>query len=395
MKIVQFEDFFHPDAGYNINILSKYLSKFGHEVIIFTSEIEKSPTHLKTFFDCSNIEDKDRIYEQKYNVKIYRVNTYFYFSSRAVVTPKLFGLMKQLSPDIVYIHGNDTFVGILSTIYFRNRRVPIIYDSSMVEMASKNRFNKQFRLFYRKFITPLILKKGYKVIRTQDDDYVQKHLGVPLSLSPFISLGVDTDLFYPSKTKSKLRYDLNLPINSFIIVYAGKLDYSKGVDLLMKAWETGVQNGLSLFLLIIGNVNPEVEKDFRLFEKVNKASILHLKTLSYSSLCKYYQASDLAIFPRQISLSFYNAQACGLPVIAEKNNVNSSRLSHGNGMTFSYGDYNDLISKIAFIAQMEKKNYLKMSKNSLELIKNHYDYNVLVHSYLSLFSSEIERQNSK
>lgn len=38
MKIVHVEDFFHPDAGYQINILPKYMAKMGHEVVVITSE---------------------------------------------------------------------------------------------------------------------------------------------------------------------------------------------------------------------------------------------------------------------------------------------------------------------------------------------------------------------
>jgi len=44
MKIIYIDDIFHPDAGYQANLLSKYWVKFGHEVYIFTSEMGKIPS---------------------------------------------------------------------------------------------------------------------------------------------------------------------------------------------------------------------------------------------------------------------------------------------------------------------------------------------------------------
>ena len=56
MKIVHVEDFFHPDAGYQINVLPKYLAKFGHEQVIITSEMDKIPDNLTQFFEIENMK---------------------------------------------------------------------------------------------------------------------------------------------------------------------------------------------------------------------------------------------------------------------------------------------------------------------------------------------------
>lgn len=51
MRIVHIEDFFHPNAGYQINILPKYMVKQGHSVTIVTSEMEKIPEGLTVFLE--------------------------------------------------------------------------------------------------------------------------------------------------------------------------------------------------------------------------------------------------------------------------------------------------------------------------------------------------------
>lgn len=65
MRIVHIEDFFHPDAGYQINILTKYQVRQGHEVIVVTSEMQKMPRYLTNFFGTDNIEEKDRDFTEK------------------------------------------------------------------------------------------------------------------------------------------------------------------------------------------------------------------------------------------------------------------------------------------------------------------------------------------
>ena len=55
MKIVHIEDFFHPEAGYQINILPKYMVRAGHEVTIITSEADKAAKQLTGFFGTDGI----------------------------------------------------------------------------------------------------------------------------------------------------------------------------------------------------------------------------------------------------------------------------------------------------------------------------------------------------
>ena len=40
MKIAEIEDFFRPDAGYKINIFSKYFARMGNETVIVTAELD-------------------------------------------------------------------------------------------------------------------------------------------------------------------------------------------------------------------------------------------------------------------------------------------------------------------------------------------------------------------
>ena len=105
----------------------------------------------------------------------------------------------------------------------------------MLEMAATNKFNKLFRWFYRHFFAPKLIKHGILVIRTQNDPYVEKCLGVPLEQAPWISIGSDTMLFKPDdETKRQFRQKYDIPQNAFVVLYAGKLDKNKGYSALCR-----------------------------------------------------------------------------------------------------------------------------------------------------------------
>lgn len=387
MKIVHVEDFFHPDAGYQINILPKYMAKDGHDVTIVTSEIDKAPESLKSFFGKDKISERDNMYTKITGVKIIRLKIKGFVSGRAIFENKIFNVVKTLKPDVLYIHGNDTLTAMQFLMRAKKMEFPIVMDSHMLEMASINKFNKFFRNFYKKFFTPIILKNNIPVIRTQNDSYVEKHLGIPLNQAPWISVGSDTLLFNENQIiRNKFRAKYNINEDDFVVVYTGKLDVAKGADLLAEAFLEKFNSRRNIILLVVGNVAGEYG-DY-ILEKFKQSDnrILHFPTQKYIDLPAFYQSSDLSVFPKQCSLSFYDAQACGLPVISENNNINIDRLKFSNGFNFEANDTEDFRQKIIHCVNMDQLEYQDMRKNSLKFIKENYDYEAISKKYMEVIN---------
>jgi glycosyltransferase involved in cell wall biosynthesis len=366
--------------------------KQGHEVYIVTSKMERIPDKLTNFFGKKEIDKADKDYMEKTGVKIIRLPILNYVSGRAIFTNYLFQLVDALYPDILYVHGNDTLTGIRYILKVDKLNYPIITDSHMLEMASVNPLNKVFRLFYKTYITPKIIKHKIKVIRTQNDDYVEKYLGIPLSQSPLISVGSDTMLFHPDKNiRHKFRKEYKISENDFVVIYAGKLDESKGGKILAKAFLKKINNSRNknVILIVVGNTVGEYGKQVEAIFSKSENRIIRFRTQKYTDLSKFYQAADLAVFPKQCSLSFYDVQACGLPVIAEDNNINIDRLSHNNGFTFKSDNVDDFRRKIKLLIEMDKDQYNKISHNALKYIQNNFDYQNITKQYLDLIENEV------
>lgn len=377
MKIVHVEDFIHPDAGYQVNLLSRLQKADGHEVTVVTAELEKVPSFLTSFFGKDNIPEKDRLFERETGVSIVRVPLLGFYSGRAIFHPRLFKTVANMKPDVVFVHGEDTLTGMLFILFSRRLSYPIVLDCHMLEMASVNRFREYFRAFYRRFITPIILRENIPLIRVVDSDYVQKCLGIPLSHTDLLSFGTDTSYFKPDpEMRQTIRARLGFSENAFLVLYAGKMDESKGGALLGEALRNRLSSaaGRPIEFLVIGNTDggygEKVEQQFR--ESENR--IVRLSTQRYYDLAQYYQAADLAVFPRQCSMSFFEAQSCGLPILFEENEINNQRASFQNAFLFKPESIEDFRGKILAISALPPEEYKRTSANAREYVLRNYDY---------------------
>lgn len=393
MKIVQVEDYFHPEAGYQINIISKYFVKAGNSVTIIAACMDKIPETLNSFFGAEDIQNRDAEYTKKYGVKIIRKPLYTYTSGRAIFKPGLIKTICEEKPDIVFLHDNDKLSSIIGTLGRKKFHCPVILDSHMLAMASNNKFSKYFRSFYRHCITPIIIKEKIPVIRIQDDDYVNRFLGIPSELTPFISVGSDTMLFHPDySVRKEFRQKNNIPEDAFVVLYAGKLDETKGGMLLAEMAKNVYSDELNICFVIVGKTSGDYGKQVELCLSESNNKILRFNTQKYQDLAQFYQMADVAIYPKQCSLSFYDAQACGLPVVFEDNEVNKERAEKKSAVCFKRNDAEDFIRKIAWIAGCNSEVLQSMQKAAVDYIKKDYDYETISNEYLKIFKEEIMKR---
>lgn len=396
MKILHWDEMFHPSFGYQINVLAKFQAKQGHEVIIMTSEnIENHPT-FSGFGNKENISQEDDLYSKRYGVEIIRLPIHRVISGRVIYKRGYIKRIKDLKPDVIMCHTNDTLSAINIVKRYKSINIPIVFDNHMLEMASKNPLSKFFRMYFRLFITPKIIENKWTVIRTQDDSYVNKCLGIPKSQTPFISFGSDTTLFHPDTNVRKgFREKYGIKQDDFVVVYTGKFNEAKGGKLLAQAFEKKLSNFKfeNVTLIAVGNSDGEYGKEVEKIFENSENNIIRIPTQKYVELAKFYQAADLCVFPKQCSLSFYDVQACGIPVLSENNNINIDRLSHGNGYTFESQNVDSFRDGILKCMGMSEEDYAILKKNSNEYVKKNYDYEIISKKYTNILVKEYEKFN--
>lgn len=393
MRIVYICDFFHPDAGYHPNLLSKYWTRFGHEVYMLTSELERMPASLTHFFDCRDIQAKDLKFEREYGVKIIRCPIYRFVSGRSIYKKQIFREIRRLDPDVVYVNGNDTLIGMQLTATYKIHPFGLVMDSHMLDMASTNRFKNLYRAFYRHTLARQIIRNDIPVIRAQNDDYVQRHLGIPLERCPWISFGSDMLLFHPDEAhKAELRRESGIAPDAFVVLYAGKVNKTKGLDLFAQAVQKKFSADRNVCVVVVGST--EGEEGARLEEAFQRSEnpLVRFPTQKYTDLPRFYQMADLAVFPRQCSLSFFDVQACGLPVVFEDNNINVDRSRAHNAVVFPAGDAEGLRTGIETFLRMGDAELAAYRQNAVAYVKAAYNYEDKAREYLPYLEKQARRK---
>lgn len=391
MKIVYVDETFHPAYGYQSNPLAKFQQSQGNEVVIVTVDKEHIHPVYRAFGDTGeSLEDDDREYQKTTGVKIIRVKTIGYYMHRAFISREMFKVVRDQHPDVVFVHCAETLTAMRFLLH--RKEWPMMLDSHMLSMASQSKFVGVFEWVYRAVFRRIIEKHRYYVVRTQDDDYVNTHLGIKKELTPFISFGTDTIMFCPStEARVKFRKEHSIGENEFVVIYTGKLTEAKGGKLLAETFKEKFD--VPVTLVCVGTPpDSDYGRDVQRILDASKNRVIMFPTQKYMDLAPYYQMADLSIFPKQCSMSFYDAQACGLPVVSEANNVNCDRCSHQNGDNFEAGSVEDFRTKIMKFSSMSKEEREQYRKNARAFVEAGYDYADIARQYTDYLKKSIEQQ---
>ena len=389
MKIVYVDETFNPAYGYQSNPLAKFQQKQGNEVTIVTVSRDQLHPVYRAFGDTGEtLEHDDEVYQSSTGVKILRVPTKGYFKNRALISGDIFKIVREQRPDVVFVHCAETLTAMRFLMH--RKEWPMMLDSHMLSMASKSKFVVVFEAFYRAVFRRIIEKNGYYVVRTQDDDYVNTHLGIKKELTPFISFGTDTILFHPSdEARKKFRSENGIKETDFVVIYTGKLTEAKGGKFLAETFKE--KFNVPVTLVCVGT--PPDNDYGREVKKILEESgnrVIMFPTQKYMELAPFYQMADLSIFPKQCSMSFYDAQACGIPVVSEDNNVNRDRCSHQNGANFEPGNVEDFREKIMQFALMDEQTLAEYRNRSREYIESGFDYATIAQEYTNYLEKTID-----
>ena len=396
MKILHIDETFHPSFGYQCNPLAKFQQKAGNNVYIIAPEAKYIYPVYHEFGEYGlNLDSDDKVYINNTGVKIIRIKAKGYFFRRLLYNfEELYKAIDNINPDAIFVHCVETITAMQVMRRYKNK-YPMVFDSHMLSMATKSKFSKLFELFYKLYITKIIKKYKYTIIKTQNDDYVEKHLGVPKEQTKFISFGTDTELFKPNeKRKIEFLNEHDLPEDTFVIVSTGKLTEGKGGLLFAETMASKFKTNRKVVIVVVANFASDYEKKVKDILDKGHNQVFYYPVQNYLKLNYFYQIADVTVFAKQCSMSFYDAQSCGSPVISENNNINLDRNSHGNGFCFNMGSKDDFILQIEKIINLSNNEYNFMRRKSYEFIMNSYSYEIIAKQYTEEINKAIKHFNN-
>ena len=198
--------------------------------------------------------------------------------------------------------------------------------------------------------------------------------------------GVDTKKFNSIRNKKKIRKSLNLNKDHLLLIYVGRINYDKGIHLLLKTFENIYKRYDDLRLIIVGQDEIDLKnllnkKYFKIYDRI--------KVFPFTNnVHQYLKASDIFVFPSYregFGLSVIEALSCGLPVIvSDTYGLKDSFIDKLNGLRFKTGSVNSFKNRLIKMVE-NKKLRLKYSNNARKFVIKKFSRKKVLNLYKNYF----------
>jgi glycosyltransferase involved in cell wall biosynthesis len=366
MRIVFVEEFFSEKMGYSENCLPKALALLGHEVHVIASNLQcygNLPNYEEIYGGFLGPAAQPVGTKQMDGFLLHRLPHKLWFGRVSV--SGLISKITKLNPEIVHVSNCLSISAMklaLLSVLFKYKLFTGCHQSLCITQPYLHQkglsLNKVIYFITRSipgWIIGLFINKCVAV--TPDCAFVaHKYYKIKNDKITVISLGVDTNLFTPVDDESKqqqrrkIRTSFNINDNDIVCVYTGRLTKVKGPVILAQAIVRLQQQGLSYKAIFIGDGEEKSEL-------VKHPGCFVIPFIPYYDLPQYYQAADIAVWPKQVTISMLDAAACGIPLVVSDLMGEPDRVK-GSGEFYKDGDVADLVNVLKRLGNVKIREEL-------------------------------------
>ncbi len=349
MRIGIFTDTYPPfinGVSTSIAMLEKGLREKGHDVFIVTVNPENF---------SYKYENEDRI------IRIPGVPTGIYdYRLTGIYSIRALNKIKDWKLDIIHSH-TEFGIGTFARIVAKQYNIPLVHTyhtmyEDYVHYITKGYFDKTSKKIVE-YLTKFYCDKTAReliVPSTKTYDLFIKKYKIQNRVN-IIPTGIDISRFFKENVSlsevKKIKEDLGIKKNDFILLFVGRLAEEKNVELLINAHNEIIKNHKHVKLMIVGS-GPDYEKYINLSISLGiKDNVIFTNAIPWNDIPLYYHVADVfvtASTSETQGLTVIEAMAASLPVIcADDEAFNRIVINGTNGFLFSDKDeYINCIDKI-------------------------------------------------
>jgi alpha-1,6-mannosyltransferase len=197
-----------------------------------------------------------------------------------------------------------------------------------------------------------------------------------------VQLGVDTETFDPRARDAGLRAELGVPDDAPLLLYAGRLDHEKRVQLVVDAFE-GLPDRFGAHLVIVGDGPLRKELEQRA-ERLGRLGLLPYRQ-DRAELARLMASADVYVTagPHEtFGLSVVEAQACGLPVVGVAGGALVDRVPPGTGLLARVDDPDDIR---ASLERLLSGDYRAAGRRARAHVLDRHRWDECLHRMTSLY----------
>jgi glycosyltransferase involved in cell wall biosynthesis len=336
LRIVHVTNYQVPGYGYEEIQLGREQARLGHQVHIVTSNY----LHPAGVYSVLSRRFPDRLVEPRREL-VDGVHIWRMASAEISRRAWIHGLERQLrrlDPDVVHCHNVLQFHPARIAIQRRAGRLRgalVVDDHMHLDFMRRSPAGLAFYFVYRNLLQRVIepCVDRYAAIADDTSDYMRRECGVrgPIAVVP---LGAASEDFAPDVARrDAARARLGYRLGETVVLYAGKVIEVKGVHLLVAAARRLADGGEQVRVLAVGDSD---EGYARTLQAAAGPGLLRLEpTVGHDLLPEFFAAADIAVWPRQESMSAFEAMAAGLPVVISARSGLTTTAAGEFGITYA------------------------------------------------------------
>ena len=372
-KVVMISNSFHPKVGgaeRQILKLAAVLLKEGIEVEVVTRSLP----------ECRRRESFKGIKIRRIPVCGGRVVAALFF----VVGSLFYLLRKRERPFVIHAHSlaSPATIAALCKVFTGTPSLVKIPGGSRELRIFSSGLLGRARL---KLLSSLI---DFFIPLSREVEQEMLDLSVPLQRIVTIANGVEIETLSES---DPIKRDFHR--HSPLAAYVGRLEWLKGVDILLEAWKTVVKKFPDALLFVVGSGSEEPE--LRKSASENDLARNVIFTGEVSDPDRYYRNVDMVVLPSRsegLSNTLLEAMAMSVPVVASAVGGTTDIVTHRvNGLLFSPGNSRQLAEDLILLIEDEKLRR-RIGLFGRKTVAENFEIGTVAERYMNLYRSLVRRK---
>ena len=309
--------------------------------------------------------------------------------------------LNDFEPDVVHVQISDP-IGLSVVSYARKNNIPVVTTE-----------HNQPEVITDPLGIPNFMKKpadalltAYLVNRQGKSDYVtmptklaiQKFLGskefnVPIEA---VSNGVDLSCFKPGEADAETYKKYNIPMDHPIVLYVGRVDPEKKVDLIVEAFSSVIKKIPDAILVVVGDGVDRLNLEKKAQELNIFGSTRFLGRVIPPDLYELYKIGDVFATASTIEtqgIVLIEAAAAGLPLVAvDAGAVAEVCINNENGFLVTPGDVSAISKSIIAILKDDKMRG-EFSRNSIRVAHEH-DFDKTLDKFMEIYRYVVKEKGT-
>jgi glycosyltransferase involved in cell wall biosynthesis len=389
MRILIASDFYYPDVNgisYFAQRLAAGLAKRGHQIFVM------APARAVR----DNILTRDSVII--YSVRSIRVPIYpnFRASPPVLIRRDIEKHTRKIQPNIIHIQDHF-MVGREATLAARKSNIPIIGTNHLMPenlihyLRLPDFAEKKLKEFFWRDFSRVYRRLDAVTTATKTAAQLIEMLELEKDVVP-ISCGIDLEKFNPRNNGAYLKQRYGIPESHPVILYVGRLDREKRIELILRALPQIVES-VDAHLVLAGTGKLMAEFEHMAEEIGVRGRVTFPGFVPNEDLPSLYRMADVFVIAGTAELQSIvtmEAMASGLPIVAV-NAVALPELVHDgeNGYLFPEGDSEVLAQRASAILSNPALK-AKMGQKSLDIIQAH-DIRMTLDKYETLYGQVIAK----